>query len=151
MWLPSTILSWTLTTWYEQKLFHFSVSFAIECLFGRKVAILFMRLLSFYPILQKSLLLTLPRSICSNMTPLTEDSREMFLLRMENYTLKDTPSLFTLSNRYHLLSFISRRKEPNKIPWGKHGADYVVESTGVFLNVEKCNLHLQGKISRKIH
>jgi len=41
-------------------------------------------------------------------------------------------------------------KEPTKIPWGKHGADYVVESTGVFLNVEKCNQHLQGGAKKVI-
>jgi len=35
-------------------------------------------------------------------------------------------------------------KEASKIPWGKVGADYVVESTGVFLDVAKCSAHLQG-------
>jgi len=35
-------------------------------------------------------------------------------------------------------------KEPSKIPWGKSGADIVVESTGVFLTVEKCQAHIQG-------
>jgi len=33
-------------------------------------------------------------------------------------------------------------KEPTKIPWGKHNTDFVVESTGIFLNVEKCNQHI---------
>jgi len=33
-------------------------------------------------------------------------------------------------------------KDPSQIPWGKVGADYVVESTGVFTDAEKCGAHL---------
>ncbi|CAF4022342.1 unnamed protein product [Rotaria sordida] len=35
-------------------------------------------------------------------------------------------------------------KEPSKIPWGQLGAEYVVESTGVFTTVEKCQPHIQA-------
>jgi glyceraldehyde 3-phosphate dehydrogenase len=31
--------------------------------------------------------------------------------------------------------------DPTKIPWGKAGADYIAECTGVFLNEEKGALH----------
>jgi len=41
-------------------------------------------------------------------------------------------------------------KEPSKIPWGKNGADYVIESTGVFLDVAKCSQHIQGGAKKVI-
>jgi len=34
--------------------------------------------------------------------------------------------------------------DPSKIGWGSAGADYVCESTGVFLTKETGNLHIQG-------
>jgi len=36
------------------------------------------------------------------------------------------------------------RKEPSKIPWGKVGIEYVIESTGVFTTLEKAKLHIDG-------
>ncbi|CAF2134692.1 unnamed protein product [Rotaria magnacalcarata] len=41
-------------------------------------------------------------------------------------------------------------KEPSKIPWGQLGVDYVVESTGVFTTVDKCQAHIQSGAKKVI-
>jgi glyceraldehyde 3-phosphate dehydrogenase len=39
---------------------------------------------------------------------------------------------------------VFNEKDPAKIPWGQLGVEYVVESTGVFTTVDKCQPHIQG-------
>ena len=39
---------------------------------------------------------------------------------------------------------VFNEKEPQNIPWGEVGVDYVLECSGVFTTIEKASLHIQG-------
>jgi glyceraldehyde 3-phosphate dehydrogenase len=41
-------------------------------------------------------------------------------------------------------------KDPANIPWGKEGAEYICESTGVFLDQEKAQAHIRGGAKRVV-
>jgi len=53
--------------------------------------------------------------------------------------VKDSKTLLSGEKSVAVFGF----RNPNEIPWGEFGAEYVVESTGVFTDKEKKTAHLK--------
>ena len=45
---------------------------------------------------------------------------------------------------------IYNEREPKNVPWGKHGADYIAESSGFFTKIDGANGHIEGGAKKVI-
>jgi len=50
----------------------------------------------------------------------------------------------------HSKAKVYAKRDPTEIPWGPDGAEVVIESTGVFLEVAECEKHLKGGAKKVI-
>ncbi len=42
------------------------------------------------------------------------------------------------------------KRDPSEIPWSESGAEYVVESTGIFTTLDKAKVHMTGGAKKVI-
>nr|AOT99463.1 putative glyceraldehyde-3-phosphate dehydrogenase [Sterechinus neumayeri] len=58
----------------------------------------------------------------------------------------ETKSLIVNGKKIKVFS----QMKPSEIPWGENGAEYVVESTGVFTTIDKARAHIEGGAKKVI-
>ncbi|QYU68344.1 type I glyceraldehyde-3-phosphate dehydrogenase [Leptolyngbya sp. 15MV] len=67
--------------------------------------------------------------------------------RIKAKTVSATENSFTIDGR---VTRTMAEKDPAKLPWKDLGVQYVLESTGLFTDFEKANLHISGGGARRV-
>ena len=70
----------------------------------------------------------------------------MFIGRFNGTIEKTEGGILVNGHKVHVFN----EMDPTKIPWGKAGADYIAECSGVFLDAEKGALHFKGGAKKTI-
>lgn len=88
-------------------------------------------------------------TVCAINDPFLDPSYMAYLLkhdsthgRIKNVDVEARSDRLVINKTQEVL--VSKEREPARIPWSKSNAEYVVESTGVFLKSEQASGHLSG-------